>query len=278
MMVVTSLGDAMHFVRQEILEPADVSAGYLHDHSYGYARRDGGFAASAALYEGRAALEYHPIYATGEEVDLAFYEAKLILQDDFGRRIPPSEYAESAEEGSLGRDIDTVTLKMGLATLVARPDLRLKIPMSARALADSRWRLTLEEGLAAGPYLGERLILEIDEPSAMALHEAVRRFMAEMQCQGVAFALGCFGSGQTNFQTLRRFHFDLASIDPNFVREIESDADNQVVVGALISVAQQFDMFTVAPGVSSPEEASCLMGLGIDCMTGRFFGPPLARL
>lgn len=277
-MAVISPGDAMHFVRQEILEPADGSAGYLDDRPFSYARRGDGSAASAAIYAGRAALEYHPIYATGEEVNLAFYEARLILHDDYGRRIPRAEYAEAAEEGELGRDINTVALKMGLATLATRPDLRLKVPMSARALADSRWRYALEEGLAASPYLGERLILEIDEPSAMALHEAVRRFMAEMQGQGVAFSLGCFGSGKTNFQTLRRFHFDLASIDPSFVRGIGAEADNQVVVGALISVAQQFDMFTVAPGVLTPEEASCLMRLGIDCMTGRFFGPPLARL
>ncbi len=277
-MASISPGDAMHFVRQEILEPADGSAGYLRDRSVVYARRGAGSAAAAAIYAGRAALEYQPVYATGEEVNLAFYEARLILHDDFGRRIPRAAYAEAAVEGELGRDINTVALKMGIATLAARPDLRLKVPMSARALADSRWRYALEEGLAVSPYLGERLILEIDEPSAMALHDAVRRFMTEMQCQGVAFSLGCFGSGQTNFQTLRRFHFDLASLDPDFVREIGIEADNQVVVGALVSVAQQFDMFTVAPGVSTPEEASCLMGLGVDCMTGRFFGPPLARL
>jgi EAL domain-containing protein (putative c-di-GMP-specific phosphodiesterase class I) len=277
-MASISPGDAMHFVRQEILEPADGSAGYLRDRSVVYARRGAGSAAAAAIYAGRAALEYQPVYATGEEVNLAFYEARLILHDDFGRRIPRAAYAEAAVEGELGRDINTVALKMGLATLAARPDLRLKVPMSARALADSRWRYALEEGLAVSPYLGERLILEIDEPSAMALHDAVRRFMTEMQCQGVAFSLGCFGSGQTNFQTLRRFHFDLASLDPGFVREIGIEADNQVVVGALVSVAQQFDMFTVATGVSTPEEASCLMGLGVDCMTGRFFGPPLARL
>jgi len=277
-MWVISPGDAMRIVQHEILEPADGSAGYPLDRSYGYVRRNGGFAASAALYEGRAALEFHPIYATGEDVDLAFYEARLILQDDHGRRIPRAEYAEAADEGALGRDIDTLVLKMGLATLAARPNLRLKVPMSARSLADRRWRQALEEGLDASPYLGERLILEIDEPSAMALHETVRRFMIDMQSQGIAFAMGRFGSGQTNFQTLRRFHFDLVAIDPGFVRGIEAEADNQVVVGALISVAQQFDMFTVAPGVSSPEEASCLIRLGVDCMSGRFFGLPLARL
>ncbi len=268
----------MQFVRQEILEPADGSAGYLHDQAFGHLRRDAHSEAATALHEGRAALEYHPIYATGEEVSLAFYEARLILQNEYGQRIPRADYAASADEGALGRDIDTVALKLSLAALAARPDLRLKVPMSARALADSRWRRELEAGLAASPYLGERLILEIDEPSAMALSEAVCRFMAEMQCQGIAFALGRFGSGQTNFRILRRFHFDLVAFDPDFVRSIGSDADNQVVVGALISVAQQFDMFTVAPGVSTAEEASCLLGLGVDCMTGRFFGPPLARL
>ena len=177
-----------------------------------------------------------------------------------------------------GRDLDTVALKLGIETLKARPDIRLVVPSSARSVADSRWRQELETGLGSNPYLGERLILEMDEPSAMDLHEVVGRFMSEMQGHCVAFALGRFGSGATNFQYLRRFHFDLVSIDRSFVKGIETDPDNQFVVGALVSIAQQFEMFTVAPDVEIPQEASKLLEFGVDCMCGKFFGPPLARL
>ena len=198
-----------------------------------------------------------------------------------GRDIRPkarASYAGRAEKELFGRDLDTVALKLGIETLRARLDIRLVVPSSARSLAGSRWRQQLEVGLGANPYLGQRLILEMDEPSVMDLYEVVGRFMAEMQGHGVAFALGRFGSGATNFQYLRRFHFDLVSIDRSFVKGIETDPENQVIVGALVSIAQQFEMFTVAPDVEIPQEASKLLELGVDCMSGQFFGPPLSRL
>lgn len=268
----------MHHSRQEILEPADGGTGYPTE-SPGWADfRDGYSAAEAALFERRAALEYHPVYATGEQVSLAFYRANLSLRDEYTKPIARASYAGRAEKELLGRGLDTVALKLGIENLRARPDIRLAVPSSARSLADSRWRQELEAGLGSNSYLGERLILEMDEPLVMDLHEVVGRFMAEMQGHGVAFALGRFGSGATNFQYLRRFHFDLVSIDRSFVKGIETDPDSQVVVGALVSIAQQFEMFTVAPDVETPQEASKLLELGVDCMSGQFFGPPLARL
>jgi EAL domain-containing protein (putative c-di-GMP-specific phosphodiesterase class I) len=230
----------MHHNRQEILEPADGGTGYPTE-SPGWADfRDGYSAAEAALFERRAALEYLPVYATGDQVSLAFYGANLSLRDEYSKPIARAAYAGRAEKELLGRDLDTVALKLGIETLRDRPDIRLAVPSSARSLADTRWRQELETGLASNPYLGERLILEMDEPSVMDLHEVVGRFMAEMQGHGVAFALGRFGAGATNFQHLRRFHFDLVSIDRSFVKGIETDPDNQVVVGALVYLVMIF--------------------------------------
>jgi hypothetical protein len=83
----------MHHNRQEILEPADGGTGYPTE-SPGWADfRDGYSAAEAALFERRAALEYLPVYATGDQVSLAFYGANLSLRDEYSKPIARAAYA-----------------------------------------------------------------------------------------------------------------------------------------------------------------------------------------
>jgi EAL domain-containing protein (putative c-di-GMP-specific phosphodiesterase class I) len=66
----------------------------------------------------------------------------------------------------------------------------------------------------------------------------------------------------------------MVKIDGEFIRGIHANPDNQVVTKALISVARQFEMFTVAETVESAEEAKYLAEIGVDCMQGYFFGAP----
>jgi EAL domain-containing protein (putative c-di-GMP-specific phosphodiesterase class I) len=108
----------------------------------------------------------------------------------------------------------------------------------------------------------------------MMLHENVIRFMAEMQPKGVGFALDGFGAGMTAFRYLKEFFFDLVKIDKSFIRGIQSDPDNQVLAEALITVAHQFEMFAIADGVETEEEAAFLRQIGADCLQGYLFGVP----
>lgn len=51
-------------------------------------------------------------------------------------------------------------------------------------------------------------------------------------------------------------------------------ADNQVLVRALISIGEHFDMFTIAESVETAAEAAFLQEAGIDCLQGFFCGAP----
>jgi EAL domain-containing protein (putative c-di-GMP-specific phosphodiesterase class I) len=128
--------------------------------------------------------------------------------------------------------------------------------------------------LADPSDVGNRLIFEISETSAMELHEIMIRFMVEMQPKGVAFALDGFGAGMTAFRHLKEFFFDLVKIDKSFVRGIHNDPDNQVLTEALMMVAHQFEMFVVADGVETAQEAAFMSDLGADCLQGYHFGVP----
>src|SRR5690606_10175489 len=129
-------------------------------------------------------------------------------------------------------------------------------------------------GIRADPTVAERLILEITESSAMVMPDAVTVFMADLQAEGISFALDDFGAGHTSFRYLREFYFDILKIDGQFIRGIATSPDNQCLTSALLSIGRQFDMFTVAESVENAADAAWLTEAGIDCMQGYYFGAP----
>ena len=227
-----------------------------------------------ALRQKQVLLAYQPIMHAHAQYKVAFYEALVRLTDETGRIIPAKEFIHEIETTELGRIMDCIALEKGLRTLARQPDLRLSINMSARSIGYPRWIRTLKQGLQRNVTVGERLILEITESSAMTVPELVIAFMNEIQSKGVSFALDDFGAGYTSFRYLRDFYFDILKIDGQFIRGIAQNPDNQVLTSALKAIADQFDMLTVAEFVENREDAVFLADLGIDCLQGYFFSAP----
>jgi len=233
---------------------------------------------AAALSANRARLAFQPVTRATQIGTVSFYEGLIRIFDEHGRVLPAAAFMPDVEETEMGREIDCAALRLGLHKLKQNPGLRLSINMSARSMGDSKWRRILHQGLRATDGIGARLILEIGESSAMAMPEVVMRFMADMQPRGICFALDDFGAGMTAFRHLKDFFFDLVKIDSHFIRGIDTSPDNQVLAEALITVAHQFEMFAVAEGVETPEEAALLADLGADCLQGYLFGRPKSTL
>jgi len=240
--------------------------------------------------ESNAIYEYKGFVAPGPSADYAEFTPDSI--DGIAETTPANESLnesvnvgiselesrlDAIEVTELGREIDCLALEMGLRTLAREPGIRLSINMSARSIGYPRWTQTLKKGLRRDPTVGERLILEITEQSAMQVPELVGRFMADLQSRGITFALDDFGAGYTAFRYLRDFYFDMVKIDGQFIRGVHENPDNQVLTRALVAIAQQFDMFTVAEFVETAQDAAWLAEIGVDCLQGYLFGAPATR-
>ncbi|OHC45963.1 MAG: diguanylate phosphodiesterase [Rhodobacteraceae bacterium GWE1_64_9] len=230
-----------------------------------------------ALKSGRMRLAYQPVVLGSDPTRIAFHEALIRILDETGRIIPARDFMPVAETRELGREIDCAALDMGLKALARHAGLRLSVNMSARSIGYPRWMRVLRHGLALGPTVGERLILEITENSAMLVPEIVIAFMDDLQAKGVAFALDDFGAGYTAFRYLKEFFFDIVKIDGQFIRGIHTDPDNQVLTRALVSIGQQFEMLTIAESVECVEDAQFLQQIGVNCLQGYLFGAPTLK-
>lgn len=227
-----------------------------------------------AVKHDQTVLAYQPVMQAMAPHGVAFYEGYIRVLDPTGRVIPAREFMHVVEDKEVGREMDCLALQHGLRTLSKFPQIRLSINMSARSIGYQRWTQVLQRFLKSDATLGERLVLEITEASVMAAPELVLDFMGRMQQHGISFALDNFGAGTTAIGHFRQFFFDAVKIDGQFVRGIHASHDNQSVVRALIGIAKQFDMFTVAESVESQEDAAFLVENGVDCLQGYLFGAP----
>lgn len=230
-----------------------------------------------AIAQRRLRLAWQPVVSANDHTRVAFHEGLMRVLDETGRIIPARDFMPVVEATELGRLIDCAALEMGLRTLLRYPLARVSVNMSARSIGYPRWLRLLRRALASYPTVGERLILEITEASAMQVPELVVTFMDEMQAAGIAFALDDFGAGQTAFRYFREFFFDILKIDGQFSAGICRNADNQALMHALLSIGHHFDMLTVAESVETPQDAEWLRGAGLGGLQGFLFGAPTVQ-
>lgn len=229
---------------------------------------------SEAVKHDQTLLAFQPIVQASNTNSIAFYEGYIRVMDATGRVIPAREFMSAIEDRELGRKLDCLALEQGLRALHRNPDIRLSINMSARSIGYSQWMRVLERFLRRDAYIGERLVLEIQEHSVVHSPELVIDFMDRMQQHGIAFALDNFGASVTNIGLFREFFFDAVKIDGQFVRGLADSYDNQAVIRSLIALAKNFDMFIVAESVERQEDADFLLEQGVDCLQGFLYGAP----
>lgn len=230
-----------------------------------------------AIQHNQTMLAFQPIMRSSSQTQVGYYEGLIRVLDPTGRVIPASEFMGKIEDTEIGRDIDVLALRHGLRNLNANPGLRLSINMSARSIGYRPWMECLNRFLKATPELGERLILEITESSAMTVPELVIDFIQRLQPKGICFAMDHFGSGQMAIKYFKDFDFDILKIDGQFIRGISKNPDKQSLTRALHGIAREFGMLTIAESVETAEDAAVAVEIGIDCMQGYYFAPPTTQ-
>ena len=192
----------------------------------------------------------------------------------------PAEFIPLAEESGLIVLIGDWVLHEGCRQNKAWHDagmapLNICVNLSARQFKEknliSRVRDALEESGLSAQYLE----LELTESAIMQDIEAAVATMRELRGLGVRLSIDDFGAGYSNLCALKSFPVNRVKIDKSFIADVGSNDADQVVTGAVISLAQKLGLRVIAEGVETDEQLAFLRRSNCDEMQGYHFSRPV---
>jgi EAL domain-containing protein (putative c-di-GMP-specific phosphodiesterase class I) len=185
--------------------------------------------------------------------------------------------AEAGRIEPLGRAIRTGALEAlrrwdeagagGLTVAINAASEDLRNPAYAEQLA---WDLDRHD-IAPG-----RLIVEILETVAADTHDdSVVATLGALRNQGVGLDLDDFGVGQASLLSIRRYGVRRIKIDRSFVIGIDTDPGQRSTVAAIVSMAREMGLSTLAEGVETEAERQAVASIGCAYLQGFAIGKPM---
>jgi EAL domain-containing protein (putative c-di-GMP-specific phosphodiesterase class I) len=140
------------------------------------------------------------------------------------------------------------------------------------------------------PSLIERIKWDVDrfemDPSRLTVEiletvvsenddDIITRNIRALGDQGYRIDLDDFGTGHASLANIRRFAVDRIKIDRSFITRADEDPEQQRMINAIISMAEQMGIKTLAEGVETIGEKSILSQLGCTHMQGFAIARPM---
>ena len=204
--------------------------------------------------------------------EAALHECLVRLRRDDGSLVPASAIVPISEKLGIVRLIDHRVLELAIEELVAHPQARCTINLSAATASDQDWLTSLAMRLHPVPEVAARLTVEITESAAIANLDTMGRFVRTMKEYGAHVAIDDFGAGHTSFRALRDLAIDMVKIDGAFVQNMMRSPDDRFFVRTLIDLARHLDLEIVAEWVQDEETAEKLTEWGCDYLQGAYLG------
>jgi diguanylate cyclase (GGDEF)-like protein/PAS domain S-box-containing protein len=230
-----------------------------------------------AIQNGELLLEYQPQInlANGEVMGI---EA-LLRWRSRDETILPSHFIKIAEESGLVIDIDEwviaeVCRQINAWDEAKLPPLRVSINISARHFRRPDIFPRITRIVALANINPNRLCLEITEGVLMDA-EGTKRILHELHEVGFRVSVDDFGTGFSSLSYLKRFPIDEIKIDHSFVKGIADDSDDRAITTAIIAMAHELGLRTVAEGVETAVQHNAIKSLGCDIGQGYLFAKPM---
>ncbi len=206
---------------------------------------------------------------TGYEALMRWHSAEL-------GAVSPVEFIPLAEASDALEQM-TDWLLQQVVTDLRDPKLagkQIAINLSPRQFQGGNWAESLKNTIEANDLRPEQLCIEVTEGALVENFAMAAEQLAAVQALGVEVAVDDFGTGYSSLEYLKRLPIDYLKIDRSFVRDIETDADDRVIVETIIVLAHSLGLQVVAEGVETRAQADFLSERGCDELQGYLFSAP----
>jgi len=223
-------------------------------------------------------LLYQPIFDTSERRPVAVESLARWHHAERGA-ISPVTFIPLAEESGLITSLGMLVLDETCRQMSEWDRLlgsaappRANVNVSALQL-DTNLAAQVADALVRHGLDASRISIEITESALMKDPDSAREVLQQLRDLGVELAIDDFGTGYSSLAYLRHLPVDCLKVDRSFVAELaEGHAE---IASAVIALARNLNLRTVAEGVETAEQADELTRLGASHLQGFSLAMPM---
>jgi len=158
--------------------------------------------------------------------------------------------------------------RLNLAPYVFGEFGQVSINLSGQSMSDPEFHYFVDGLLDDLAFPASRICFEITETFAVSNMEVAHGFINHMNKRGVRFSLDDFGSGSSSFGYLKTFPTDYLKIDGQFIKAVEEDEFDRMIVRNIVEMARVKGFRTVAEFVETASIRDLVADLGVDYVQG----------
>ncbi len=224
-------------------------------------------------------LMMQPIMSLSAPYDSLNFEVLVRMRERDGSVTPAGNLIAAAENNGRAAVIDRWVLANTLSWLDRYHDVLKRtrfvcMNLSGASLNDEKFVHDAFAMLARHGRAAERLCIEITESVALHDLENTRRFIDKVRGFGAKIALDDFGAGYTSFSYLKELPADAVKIDGSFITGINKHPANLAIVEAIVELARNLGMKSIAEWAEDRATVESLARVGIDYVQGYAIARP----
>ncbi len=233
-----------------------------------------------ALHAERFELFLQPICSLREQQGMGHYEVLLRLRTSDGSLLEPGRFLRAAADRRLMPAIDRWVVRTLLVWLVNNRKLWARVPavfsinLASQSMTDVNFISYVESCVLKSGLPPQALCFEITEQFASSGNISVGESMRRLEALGCEVALDDFGGHAPSYGYLRTVPAHYFKIDSALVGAAPTDRVARAMISAIVRMAGDLGVQTVAESVESDTELQAVRSLGVDYAQGFLLGKP----
>lgn len=192
----------------------------------------------------------------------------------------PIEFIPVAKKVGLMHDILTQVMDKAFEQLQYwRTHFHCNVPLSVNIASNQFYQQQTFDQLSVllkkHNLNAEAIKIEVTESTLQQKGQNLIEQLKRISHAGFSITLDDFGTGYSSLRYLQQLPVDALKIDRSFVRNIENNPHDKIIVKAIIQLAQTLGIQAVAEGVETAEQKRFLIENECFIMQGFLFSPAL---
>jgi diguanylate cyclase (GGDEF)-like protein len=206
-----------------------------------------------------------------------YLEALLRWKDDANHDTSIEKTIQLAEKNNLIKPLTNWIFVVACKYLqeLKIDDLVIGINLSMIDLHDKKLPKRIEGYLKQYKIKPSQIVIEITEGQIMQKPDDVIDILCSLGLMGLSLSIDDFGTGQASLTYLKKLPVEKLKIDQSFVRDIETDPEDKLIVKATIELAHTLGIKVVAEGVETAEGYELLRKMACDYVQGYYISRPI---